>query len=258
MNLAPVFIRVGVIAGLIASAFQIYPSGDLEGRQVALNQPIKLAAMEGLFQTENGAGIVILGQPNTTKGTLDNPIIVPNVLSLLTYRRWSAQVKGLLAFPADQRPDAVALLYYTYHIMVGLGTIFLAIMGLSFLLLWRGWFFKLRWMHWILFLATPFPFIANIAGWFTTELGRQPWIVYGLLHTAQGSSTNVSAGNVIFTLLGFAGMYLLLGLLYVTLIVYETGKGPATLPTGNDQGGPHDQGNAQDPKTGVPATPVAK
>jgi len=258
VNMAQVFIRVGVIAGLIASAFQIYPSGDLEGRQVTINQPTKLAAMEGLFRTESGAGIVILGQPNTATGTLDNPIIIPDVLSLLTYRRWSAQVKGLFAFPADQRPDSVALLYYSYHIMVGLGTIFVAIMGLSLLLLWRGWLFKLRWMHWILFLATPFPFIANIAGWFTTELGRQPWIVYGLLHTAQGSSTNVSSGNVIFTLLGFAGMYLLLGLLYVTLIVYETGKGPATLSTGNDQGGPHDHGNAQDPKTGVPATPVAK
>jgi Cytochrome bd-type quinol oxidase, subunit 1 len=238
-----VFLRIGIIAGLIASVFQLYPSGDLEGRQVTINQPAKLAAMEGLFQTERGAGIVILGQPNVENGTIDNPIIVPAALSILTYRRWSAQVKGLFAFPPDQRPDTVALLYYSYHIMVGLGTIFVAIMGLALLLLRRERLFRLRWMLWILFLATPFPFIANIAGWFTTELGRQPWIVYGLLHTAQGSSTNVSSGNVLFTLLGFAGMYLLLGLLYVTLIVYETGKGPAELAVSNNRGGPH--GNAQ-------------
>ncbi len=221
-----IFVSVGVIVGLIASAIQIFPSGDMEGAQVTRNQPAKLAAMEGLFNTENGAGIVIIGQPDTARGTLDNPIVVPNVLSLLTYRRWSAQVKGLNAFPADQRPDSIEIVYYAYHIMVGLGTIFIAIMALAVLLLWRRMLFRSRWMLWILFLALPFPFIANTAGWFTTETGRQPWIVYGMLHTAQGSSTNVSAGNILFTLLGFMGMYLLMGLLYVVLVVYETGRGP--------------------------------
>jgi len=221
------FVTLGVIMGLIASGIQLFPSGDLEGAQVTANQPVKLAAMEGLFETERGAGIVILGQPNTATGRLDNPIIVPNVLSVLTYRRWTAEVKGLNAFPADQRPDSVELLYYSYHIMVGLGTIFIAIMGLAvLLLLWRRRLFEWRWMHWVLFLATPFPFIANTAGWFTTELGRQPWIVYGLLHTAQGSSTNLSVGNILFTLIGFAGMYALMGLLYVVLIVYEALRGP--------------------------------
>ena len=129
-----IFVRVGVIVGLIASVIQLFPSGDMEGHQVADYQPVKLAAMEGLFQTENGAGIVIIGQPDTKTGKLDNPIIVPNVLSFLTYRRWTAQVKGLDSFPADQRPDSIELLYYSYHIMVGLGTIFIAIMGLAALL----------------------------------------------------------------------------------------------------------------------------
>src|SRR6266516_4834397 len=168
------FVTLGVIMGLIASGIQLFPSGDLEGAQVTANQPVKLAAMEGLFETERGAGIVILGQPNTATGRLDNPIIVPNVLSVLTYRRWTAEVKGLNAFPADQRPDSVELLYYSYHIMVGLGTIFIAIMGLAvLLLLWRRRLFEWRWMHWVLFLATPFPFIANTAGWFTTEPSLQ-------------------------------------------------------------------------------------
>ncbi len=226
LDYARIFVTLGVIVGVIASFFQLFPSGDLEGQQVATNQPTKLAAMEGLFQTQQGAGIVILGQPDVDRGTLDNPIIIPNVLSFLTYRQWTAVVKGLNDFPVDQRPDNVSLLYYSYHIMVGLGTIFLAIMGLSFLLLWRGRLFRARWMLWILLLATPFPFIANTAGWFTTELGRQPWIVFGLLRTISGSSPVLSSGNVLFTLIGFAGMYLLLGLVYVLLVVFEMLRGP--------------------------------
>jgi cytochrome d ubiquinol oxidase subunit I len=221
------FVTLGVIVGLIASIIQLYPSGDMEGRQVATYQPVKLAAMEGLFQTESGAGIVILGQPDTTRDTLDNPIIVPKVLSFLTYRRWEATVRGLDAFPQNQWPDTIDLLYYSYHIMVGLGTFFIPIMGVAFLLwYWKRKLFQARWMLWILMLASPFPFISNTAGWFTTELGRQPWIVYGLLRTAQGSSPALSSGNVLFTLIGFAGMYLLLGLLYVMLVISEALRGP--------------------------------
>jgi cytochrome d ubiquinol oxidase subunit I len=230
------FVTLGVIVGLIASIIQLYPSGDMEGSQVARYQPVKLAAMEGLFKTESGAGIVILGQPDTTKGTLDNPIVVPRVLSFLTYRRWEATVKGINDFPADQRPDTIDLLYYSYHIMVGLGTFFIPIMGLAFLLWFRKRsLFKARWMLWILMLASPFPFIANTAGWFTTELGRQPWIVYGLLRTAQGSSPALSSGNVLFTLIGFAGMYLLLGLLYIALVVSEALRGPQEARQSEEQ-----------------------
>jgi cytochrome bd ubiquinol oxidase subunit I len=221
------FVTLGMIVGLIASMIQLFPSGDLEGQQVSINQPVKLAAMEGLFQTETGAGIIIIGQPDTLRQRLDNSIVVPRVLSFLTYRRWTAQVKGLNAFPPNQRPDSIELLYYSYHIMVGLGTFFIAIMGLAFLLwLWGRRLFLWRPILWVLMLATPFPFIANTAGWFTTELGRQPWIIYGLLQTAQGSSTTLSSGNILFTLLGFAGMYLLLGLLYVFLVIQEALHGP--------------------------------
>lgn len=223
-----IFVTVAVIVGVIASVLQLFPSGDMEGAQVTTYQPTKLAAMEGLFHTEKGAGIVILGQPDIARGTLDNPIIIPNVLSFLTYRRWTAVVKGLDAFPANQRPDQIALLYYSYHIMVGLGTFFIAIMGFAALLLWRRWLWKSRWMLWILMLATPFPFLANTAGWFTTELGRQPWIVFGMLRTVNGTSATLSSGNVLFTLIGFAGMYLLMGLLYVLLVTYEALSGPGT------------------------------
>jgi cytochrome bd ubiquinol oxidase subunit I len=222
-----IFVTIGMIAGLIASVIQLWPSGDMEGRQVAQLQPVKLAAMEGLFQTQSGAGIVIIGQPDTTHMRLDNPIVVPKVLSFLTYQHWTATVRGLNAFPQDRWPDNIDLLYYSYHIMVGLGTIFIAITGLAFLLwLWKRRLFQARWMLWIMMLATPFPFIANTAGWFTAELGRQPWVIYGLMRTADGSSPLLSSGNVLFTLLGFMGMYLLLGLLFVVLMVYEGLRGP--------------------------------
>jgi cytochrome d ubiquinol oxidase subunit I len=223
-----------VIAGVIASLLQLYPSGDLEGSQVARLQPTKLAAMEGLFHTTKGADIVIIGQPDTEKQTMDNAISVPRALSFLTYRRWTATVKGLNDFPRDAWPDSIPLLYYSYHIMVGLGTIFIAIMALAALLLWRRRLWSTRWVLWLLMLAVPFPFIANTAGWFTTELGRQPWIIYDVLHTRDGVSTTVSSGNILFTLIGFAGMYLIMGLLYIVLMVQAAVDGPEAQEDDSD------------------------
>ena len=133
-----IFVRVGVIAACIASVFQLFPSGDGQGRMVALHQPATLAAMEALFEGQPGAPLVIIGQPNVVERKIDNPILVPKMLSFLTYRRWGAHVQGLNSIPQDQWPDNIPLLYYSYHIMVGLGTIFIAIMVVSVLLLWMG------------------------------------------------------------------------------------------------------------------------
>lgn len=223
-----IFVKVGVIVGVIASVWMLFPSGDLEGRQVTEKQPAKFAAMEGLFRTEKSAGIVILGQPDVENMRLDNPIIIPKVLSFLTYQNWTAEVKGLEEIPRKNWPDNIPLLYYSYHVMVGLGTIFIGVMTLAAFLLWRRRLFEFRPMLWVLMLAMPFPFIANTAGWFTAELGRQPWIVYGLLRTEEGVSPLVSSGNVLFTLIGFAGMYLVMGLLYILLMVREVGHGPVS------------------------------
>lgn len=224
------FVKLGVIAGLLASLFQLYPSGDWEGRQVAEKQPIKLAAMEGLFKTERGAGIAILGQPDMQNKRLDNPIVVPWALSFLTYQNWKAEIKGLDAFPEEDWPDNIPLLYYAYHIMVGLGTFFIALMGIAAFRLWRGTLYGARGMLWILMLAMPFPFIANTAGWLVTELGRQPWVVYGLMRTAEGTSAQVSSGTIWFTLLGFFGMYFLLGVLFLFLIARLVANGPEIAP----------------------------
>jgi len=230
-DLGRVFVRVGVIAACAASIWQMFPTGDQQGQLIARHQPATLAGMEGLFKTEQGASIVILGQPNTAERRIDNPLAVPGALSFLTYRRWGAEVKGLDAFPEDQRPGNIPLLYYSYHIMVGLGTIFIALMSFALLLLVRRRLFGTRWMLWIMMLSFPFPFIANTAGWTTAELGRQPWLAYGLLRTVEGTSAHVSAGNGLFSLIGFMGMYTALSILFLFLIWREVEHGPQAAPS---------------------------
>ena len=155
---------------------------------------------------------------------------MPGVLSFIAYGSFSSNVRGLNEFPADQWPTSIELLYYSFHIMVGLGTIFIAIMLLAAFLLYKRRLFELRSYLWLLMLAFPFPFIANTAGWMTAELGRQPWLVYGLSRTEQGYSQLVHAGETVFTSLGFAGLYLVLGLLYVFLILREIEHGPSAAP----------------------------
>ncbi len=182
--------------------------------------------MEGLFETGEPAGLVLIGQPDMTTLQLDNPLEVPGVLSFLTYRRWNARVEGLTSFPREDWPDNVPLLYYAYHIMVGLGTIFIAVMAIAGFLLWRGKLSTTRPALWMLMLAAPFPFIANTTGWMTAELGRQPWVVWGVMRTAVGSSPNVQAGNTLFSLIGFMGMYLVLGILFLFLAQREIAAGP--------------------------------
>jgi cytochrome d ubiquinol oxidase subunit I len=182
--------------------------------------------MEGLFTTQEGAPIAILGQPDAEKRRLDNPLEIPNMLSFLTYRKWAANVKGLDAFPQEQWPDHIEMLYYSYHIMVGLGTIFIAVMVLAAILCWRKNLFESRWMLWTLMLCVPLPYIANTAGWITAELGRQPWLIYGLMRTAHGASPRVGAGNAWFTLIGFMGMYTVLGILWLFLMWREIEIGP--------------------------------
>jgi len=222
-----IFVRTGVIAGTIAVLAMIFPTGDGQGRMIAEYQPVTLAAMEGQFETESGAPIVLVGQPDTDKLQLDNPILVPRALSFLTYRRWEAEVKGLKDFPRDQWPDNIPLLYYSYHIMVGLGTLLILLMLLCAWSLWRGRVYGSKPLLWTLMLALPFPYIATTAGWMTAELGRQPWLVYGIMRTADGASPRVSAGNGLFTLIGFMGLYLVLGILFLFLVHREIDHGPA-------------------------------
>jgi len=224
-------VRVGVVAGLVFSIFQLFPTGSFNGENVTRYQPIKMAAMEGLFRTQEGAPIAIIGMPDTEKRELMDPIYVPRILSYLAYGDFRARVVGLDDYPRELHPP-VELVYYAYHIMVGLGTIFIALMALAALLLWRGRLYQARWMLWALMLAAPFPYIANQAGWIVTEVGRQPWVVYGLLKTSEATSTNVTGGMAWFTLLGFMGLYSLIAILYLFLLGKIIHAGPGGVENG--------------------------
>jgi len=221
-----IFVRTGVIVGVLAALLQLFPTGDGQGVMISEYQPTTLAAMECLFHTQPGAPLAIIGQPDVPRQRLDNPLVVPRMLSFLTYRKWSAEVRGLDQFPSADWPDNIELLYFSYHIMVGLGTIFIAILLLAAWKLARGTLFDSKIMLWSLMLALPFPFIANIAGWITAEVGRQPWIIYGLMRTRAGVSPMVSAGNAWFTLIGFFGMYTILAMLFLFLVYREIEHGP--------------------------------
>jgi cytochrome d ubiquinol oxidase subunit I len=224
------FLRVGVTVGVIVCIVQIFPTGDLHGRLMATHQPATTAAMEGLFKTETGAPIVILGQPDAESQRIDNPLVANKVLSFLLYGTTAAQVKGLNEFPKSDWPTNIPLLYYSYHIMAGLGTIFVAVMAVSAFKLWRGTLFNCGWMLWILLLCLPLPYIANTAGWMTAEIGRQPWLVYGFMRTTEGYSKYVHAGNSLFTLLGFMGLYALLAILFLFLVHRVIAHGPVDEP----------------------------
>jgi cytochrome d ubiquinol oxidase subunit I len=232
------FLRVGVTVGIIVCVLQIFPTGDFHGRYVARHQPVTTAAMEGLFKTEAGAPIVILGQPDEQHEKIDNPLVVNKTLSFLIYGTTTAEVQGLNEFSKDLWPTNIPLLYYSYHIMAGLGTIFVAVMVMAAFLLWRGRLYSARWMLWILLLCLPFPYIANTAGWMTAEIGRQPWLVYGLMRTTEGYSKYVHAGNGLFTLLGFMGLYSLLAVLFLVLLNHEIAHGPGREAASLESGVP--------------------
>jgi cytochrome d ubiquinol oxidase subunit I len=222
-----IFLRLGVLSGLASCVLQIFPTGDLHGRYMARHQPVAVAGMEGLFHSEKGAPIVLIGQPDMEAQRIDNPIAVGRVLSFLIYGTATAEVQGLDRFPRDQWPSALPLLYYSYHIMAGLGTYFVALMAVAGFLLLRGTLYTARWVLWPILLSFPLPYIANTAGWMTAEIGRQPWLVYGLIRTAEGYSRHIGPGTSLFTLLGFLGLYSVLSVLWIVIVYTSIQRGPA-------------------------------
>lgn len=223
---ARLYLNAGTLVGLIASLLVAFPTGDQQAKFVGRYQPATLAAMEGRFHGGRLADLAVIGQPNVAEQRLENPIQLPGVLSFLAYGTFESYVRGLDEFPKDEWPDNIELLYYSFHIMITLGTIFIGLMGLACLLRWRGRLEKTRPMLWAIMLAFPFPYIANSLGWMTAELGRQPWLIYGLFRTTHGASKVVSPGDAIFTLIGFCGLYFVLGVLFLYLVGREVMHGP--------------------------------
>jgi cytochrome bd ubiquinol oxidase subunit I len=182
--------------------------------------------MEGKFVGGPMAGVAVIGQPNLEARRLDNPIEVPGALSFLAYGTFQSYVHGLEEYPKDLWPDNIELLYYSFHLMITLGTLFIMLMAYATFQNWRGRLRSTTWLLWVLMLAFPYPYIANTLGWMTAELGRQPWLIYGVFRTHDGYSKVVSSGNTVFTLIGFTGLYFVLGLLFLSLAGREIARGP--------------------------------
>ena len=230
------YLNAGTLVGFVASVLVAFPTGDAQAKMVGNHQPATLAAMEGRFEGGRLAEVTMIGQPNVSEQRLENPIPLPGALSFLAYGTFQSYVKGLNEFPKDTWPDNIELLYYSFHIMITLGVIFIGIMAWANWKRWRGRLESSTGLLWTLMLSFPFPYIATSLGWMTAELGRQPWLVYGLFRTNKGYSQVVNVGDTIFTLIGFVGLYFVVGLLFLYLTAREIHHGPdAPAPAGGPQ-----------------------
>jgi cytochrome d ubiquinol oxidase subunit I len=219
-----------VVAAVASVAILI--SGDSQGRLVARYQPAKLAAMEGIFKsTEAGAPMHIFGIPDAKSGTVHWNVEIPGLLSFLVHRDFSKPVPGLDRFEPDTPP--VALPFFSFHIMVGLGICFVVLTWYAVWSRLRGKLFDRKWLLWIFVFSVIGPFAANELGWITAEVGRQPWIVYNQLRTADAVSRSLDASQVVGSIIMFGVIYALLFALWIYLLNDKIQKGPEPVSLQN-------------------------
>ena len=212
-----------LIVGALASLAALV-QGDLQAKNVYKHQPAKMAAFEGHYQTGRG-DLYLFGIPSDRDQRVRAGIAIPGGLSFLLFQDFNKEVTGLDAFPVDERPP-VPIPFYSFHIMVALGMFAIALTWVSLVLWWRDKLFDKRWLLWIFVFAVAAPYIANQLGWVAAEVGRQPWIVYGLLKTADAYSPTVPAGAVLGSIIGFGLIYSLLFILFIYLLNAKIRRGP--------------------------------
>lgn len=217
-------IKIALIIALIASLFQLF-TGHQSAVGVAKNQPAKLAAMEAVFDDQTNAPLYLFGWVNEDNQEVKFGIAIPSMLSYLIGWDANTNVTGLNSFPKDERPP-VNIVFQAYHLMVAIGFMLIAISVLGVFLWWKGTLFKHRWLLWIFVFSVLLPQIANQVGWITAEVGRQPWIVYGLMKTSEGLSKAVQAGQVWYSLIMFTLIYIGLFILFIYLLNNKIQHGP--------------------------------
>jgi len=259
---------LGAFFILSISAYYILKRRHVEPNNVATTQPAKLAPFEGHFKTgEGGAPLYLFGWPDEEAGVVKLGLGIPGGLSFLIHEDFTTPVPGLDEFPREDWPP-VWLSFQTYHIMVALGMYFIALTLLAAFLLWRGTLFETRWLLWVIVFSVIGPYIANQFGWAAAEVGRQPWIVYGLLRTRDALSPVLSAEQILGSIVMFSVLYSFLLIIWLYVMNLKIRKGPAvrevpTEPTGGlletvarsaDRAGPSltaareaDQGEADNP-----------
>ena len=218
-------LKVGLFLGLVASLLQLVTGHD-SAVGVSRNQPIKMAAFEGQYETTTNAPLTLFGLVDEATETT-HALAVPGLLSYLLYGNTAAEVKGLRELapdPADRPP--VNLVFQFYHVMIGIGFGMIALSLLATFYWWRGRLFETRWLLWLLVFSVLGPQLANQFGWYAAEVGRQPWIVYGLMRTSEGVSRVITAEAVLGSLILFALIYLLLFSVFLYLLNDKIHHGP--------------------------------
>ncbi|HJK91844.1 MAG TPA: cytochrome ubiquinol oxidase subunit I [Polyangiaceae bacterium LLY-WYZ-15_(1-7)] len=226
---------VALVLGFVSS-ITILISGHAQANAVAENQPAKLAAFEGHFETgEGGADLYLFGWPDEEAREVKLGVALPGMLSFLIHGDTETPVKGLDRIPDDEEPP-VAVPFVTYHLMVALGMFFIGVTSLALFLRWRGTLWDQRWLLKVFVVAVAGPYIANQTGWVAAEVGRQPWVVYGLLKTQDAASPSVPGEQIFASIVLFSLIYLALGALWVVVMNSKIQHGPED-PEGGDAEG---------------------
>ncbi len=223
LEFARASLKVGLTVALAASLLQAV-TGHKSAAGVAKNQPAKLAAFEGLYETTSNAPLTVVGWVDE-KNEQTHGLQIPGLLSFLAHNNFHAPVTGLDAFPPADRPPVTASFMF-FHAMVGIGFTLIAIAALGFLYFRKGTLHERRWLLWILVFSVLGPQFANQLGWFAAEVGRQPWIVYGVMRTPEGLSAVVKANVVLSSLILFTVIYFLLFTVFIYLLNDKIQHGP--------------------------------
>ncbi len=217
-------LKIALMVATVSAVAQL-ATGHQSADGVAENQPQKLAAFEGQYEAEKPMDLYLFGWVNKEKQEVKG-IRIKGGTSFLVHWDFNEPVKGLNAFPPDEQPTAVNAVFQFYHLMVAIGLLLIAITVYGTIQWWRGKVFYHRWYLWLLVFAVVLPQISNQLGWFAAEMGRQPWVVWGHLKTADAISESVTASNVIFSLIFFTLIYILLLTLFIYLLDRKIRKGP--------------------------------
>jgi len=224
VELSKIAFKIALVVATIVSFTQLI-SGHSSADGVAVNQPAKLAAMEGHYEKSAPADLYLLGWVDNEKQEVTG-LGVPGGLSFLVHQDFKAPVTGLNAFPKEDQPSQVNAVFQFYHIMISIGMFLIALTFYACFLWWKGKLFETKWLMWIFSFSVLLPQIANQAGWFAAEMGRQPWIVYGHLRTSEGFSQEVSANQILFSLILFLVIYTILFLLFLYSLNKKIKHGP--------------------------------
>ena len=220
-------IAIGLGLGMVASVGQL-ATGHASAVTVAKHQPAKLAAFEGIYESGTNADLTVFGWVDEENRTVHG-IRVPGLLSLMVGGSRDTFIKGLNDIPVDERPPVQAS-FQLYHLMIAIGMTLIALSWVGGLLAWRGVLYRSRRLLWVMVFAVLLPQVANQVGWAAAEIGRQPWIVYGLMRTADAVSPTLAPGQVLFSLILFTVIYLALFILFFVLLDQKIRQGPHAHP----------------------------